>query len=79
MATYERSGISIITAVEELAAGRYRGVLMIDSEAGEWRFHCAKCRSTPLEARADADADVEFAYRRYLADPLGQSDADSVH
>lgn len=79
MATYERSGISIITAVEELAAGRYRGFLIIDTEAGEWRFHCSKARSSPLEARADADADVEFAFRRYLTDALGHPDTGSIH
>jgi hypothetical protein len=79
MATYERGGVAIVTAVEELAAGRYRGVLTIDTEAGHWRYSCLKCRSTPLEARADADADLEFAYRRYLTESLDQKGSNTLH
>jgi len=79
MATYERGGVSIVTSVEELAAGRYRGFLTIETDAGQWRYSCPKCRSTPLEARADADADLEYAYRRYLTEPLDQKDSDTLH
>lgn len=79
MATYERGCVTLVTAVEELAAGRYRGFLTIDTEAGQWRYTCSKCRSTPLEARADADADLEYAYRRYLTEPLDQKDSITLH
>jgi len=79
MATYERGGVAIVTAVEELAAGRYRGILTIDTEAGHWCYTCLKCRSTPLEARADAEADLEFAYRRYLTEPLNQKGSNTLH
>jgi len=78
MATYERGSVTLVTAVEELAAGRYRGTLTINTDAGQWRYTCPKCRSTPLEARADADADLEYAYRRYLTDPLVQKDSDTL-
>lgn len=67
MATHERGGVTLVTAVEELAGGRYRGFLTIDSESGLWRYDCQKCHATPLEARAEADADLEYAYRWYLA------------
>lgn len=79
MATFERGDVAIVTAVEELAAGRYRGLLTIDTKAGQWRYTCTKCRSTPLEARADADADLEFAYRRYLTEPLNQEGSNTLH
>ncbi|MBV8158691.1 MAG: hypothetical protein JO278_13580 [Dyella sp.] len=79
MATHERGGVAIVTAVEELAAGRYRGFLTIDTEARQWRYTCPKCRRTPLEARADADADLEFAYRRYLTEPLDHKGSNTLH
>ncbi|GMG91443.1 MULTISPECIES: hypothetical protein [Cupriavidus] len=79
MATSERGAVTIVTAVEELAAGRYRGFLMMDTDSGQWRYDCPKCHSTPLEARADADADLEYAYRRYLTDPLSQKPPGTLH
>jgi hypothetical protein len=79
MATYFRGDVTIVTAVEELVAGRYRGFLTFDTEAGQWRYDCPKCHGTPLEARADADADLEYAYRRYLTIPLVRNDSGTLH
>jgi|GEM_PF-4329956 hypothetical protein len=33
VATFDRSGLTVVTSVEEPAAGRYRGFLTIDTEA----------------------------------------------
>jgi len=79
MATHERGGVVIVTAVEELAAGRYRGFLTIETGAGQWRYSCPKCRATPLEANADADADLEYAYRQFLAELHSPKDPDILH
>ncbi len=76
MAIYERDGVTLVTAVEELAAGRYRGLLRIDTEAGQWCYTCLKCRGTPSEASADANADREYAYRRYLTELRNRKDSD---
>jgi hypothetical protein len=66
MATYQRGEVSITTSVLELPSGRYQGLVTLESTAGISSFHCSKYRSDPLEARFDADADIEHAYRRYL-------------
>ncbi|WP_146002016.1 hypothetical protein [Cupriavidus pauculus] len=79
MATYERGGIFVVSSVEESTGGRYRGQLTIDTDGGTWLFSCAKFRNTPLDARADADADVEYAYRKFLADPLGAQRPCNLH
>ncbi|WP_157779555.1 hypothetical protein [Cupriavidus pauculus] len=79
MATHERGGVTIVTAVDELAGGRYRGFLTVDSELGLWRYDCQKCHATPLEARAEADANLEYAYRRYLATRLPEKPRDAYH
>jgi len=70
MTTYLRGSVSIATASEELAVGRYRGILTFNSDAGQWQFRCNRSRATPTRAQADAEADVEFAYRQYLATPF---------
>ncbi|GAA7764333.1 hypothetical protein HpMS107_33780 [Helicobacter pylori] len=68
MTTHQRGNVCIVTLVEELAAGRYRGTVTFDGPAGQWKFYCEKCRTSPSEALNDATSDVEFAYRRYLTE-----------
>ncbi|WP_146002019.1 hypothetical protein [Cupriavidus pauculus] len=79
MATYERGGVVIVSGVEEITGGRYRGQLTIDTGGGIWLYCCAKFRNTPLDARTDADADVEYAYRKFLAEPLGAQRPCNLH
>jgi len=71
MATYQRDNLLIITSAEELPSGRYRGFVTMTATGGEPERHtCSKCRDNSLDAHADADADVECVYRRYLAGQL---------
>ena len=71
MATYRRGGVFVVTSAEELPSGRYRGFLTVaEGLAHEYRHCCSNCRDTLPEALADADADVEYAYRQYLVDNM---------
>jgi len=71
MATYQRDNLLIVTSAEELPSGRYRGFVTMTATGGEPERHtCSKCRDNSLDAHADADADVECVYRRYLAGQL---------
>lgn len=71
MATVQRDNLFIVTSVEELPSGRYRGFLTLTGGANTDKRHtCAKCRDNPLDAHTDADADVEYAYRHYLSDNI---------
>lgn len=74
MTTYQRGNVTIASASEELAAGRYRGILTFSSEAGQWKFRCNRSRVTSNGAQEDAEAEVEFAYRQYLAAPISGND-----
>jgi len=69
MTDYQRGSVSIITSAEELAHGRYRGCVSFADGKNECSRHtCKQCRANPLEAQEDAEADVEYAYRHYLAE-----------
>ena len=71
MATYRRGGVVIVTSAEELPSGRYRGFLTVAEGSGfTYRHCCSKCQDNLTAALADADADVEYAYRRYLVDHM---------
>jgi len=74
MATYQRGSLSIVTSVEELPSGRYRGFVTLTDDKHECSHHaCRQCRDNPLDAHTDADADVEYAYRHYLSEIVRQS------
>lgn len=71
MATYRRGGVLIVTSAEALPSGRYRGFLTVAEEPGYTYKHCCSMyRDNLPEALADADADVEYAYRQYLVDHM---------
>lgn len=71
MATYQRDNLFIVASVEELPWRRYRGFVTLTAEGKESAHHtCSTCRDNPLDAHADADADVEYAYRHYLAEQI---------
>ena len=71
MATYERGSTCIMTGVEELTAGRYRGWLKIEIDSSKWLHTCSKSHATPADALKEADMDVEYAYRKFLTDRIG--------
>ncbi|MDF3838668.1 hypothetical protein P3W85_37895 [Cupriavidus basilensis] len=76
MATYQRGDLYIVTSVEELPWGRYRGFVTLSADAQAHpaaRHDCPRCRDNPLEAHEDADAEVEYAYRHYLSDHIDWS------
>ncbi|KDP89069.1 hypothetical protein ACU4GI_24090 [Cupriavidus basilensis] len=71
MATYQRGDLFIVTSVEELPWGRYRGFVTFTAgvqPAASSRHTCTRCWDNPLQAHEDADAEVEYAYRHYLSD-----------
>jgi len=71
MATYQRDNLFIVTSAEELPSGRYRGFVTLTTEGSKSeRRTCSACRDNALDAHADADADVEYVYRHYLAEQL---------
>lgn len=71
MTTHQRGNeVSVITGIEELSQGRYRGCLMIEHGTDKWPFTCPISRQTPELAIVDAETDVEYAYRRYLAEGM---------
>jgi len=71
MATYQRDNLFIVTSVEELPSGRYRGFVTLTAEGNESSRHaCSTCRDNALDAHTDADADVEYAYRHFLAEQI---------
>ncbi len=75
MASYQRGCISIITSVEELPSGRYRGFVTLAEGKDECSRHtCKQYRDNPLDAHLDADADVEYAYRHYLSEHIKGTD-----
>ncbi len=76
MATYQRGDLFLVTSVEELPWGRYRGFVTMTEgmhTQASSRHTCPMCRDNPLQAHEDADADVEYAYRHYLSDHIDWS------
>ncbi|WP_420996526.1 hypothetical protein ACKI2N_032645 [Cupriavidus sp. 30B13] len=65
MSSFQRDKVLIVTSVEELPSGRYRGYVTLTTGTEDTRHPCRNCRDDARDAHKDADDEVEYAYRHY--------------